>query len=212
MLESDTSTDTVPKHVAIQMLTTLSDSIISMCESTRNVSTFIRVSSAGGSDALRGMGTATTRDPDTSSRVPHGDVRSLSSQSRVPSRAASVVTDMSNAMSPSEIRKAKRKVPDAPSTPAVATTPGTPAKHTSTIDPQTLVTPSKSVSARQVRMASRTKAQTPAASDILTDLEATSLTIMAEYISSTRDDADATRCAEQIMAAVASRTAKDEEA
>jgi hypothetical protein len=38
-LESDYASDTIPKQVVIQMLMTLSDSIISMCEATRNVST-----------------------------------------------------------------------------------------------------------------------------------------------------------------------------
>jgi hypothetical protein len=97
--------------VAIRMLTTLSDSIISMCEAARSVSTFIKLSGAGGGgDMGQLVAGGTTRPPNMDSRVPPGEMRSMSS----PSRAGSMVTDKSRRLAPAEIRKRRQRAGAAP--------------------------------------------------------------------------------------------------
>lgn len=216
MLESDTSSDVVPKQVALQMLTTLSDSIISMCESTRNVSTFIRMSSAGQTEVMsRRAADLTTKEPATHHRVPPGETRSVSSASRAPS----VITESSKAMSPAEIRRARQNkgksaASVAPATPATPAKPaGDTASEAGSAAPPATPTPAKPASARAQRMASRTKPVAPqqaepSISSTVSDAEASAMAVMAEYISSNRDDADATPLAEQLMASVEAREAK----
>lgn len=206
MLESDASSDVIPKTVAIQMLTTLSDSIISMCEAARSVSTFVRLSGSGGSsDIGQRVAEGTTRPPNTDARVQPGEVRSTSS----PSRAPSVATDASRRMTPAEIRRQRHKA-NAPTTPGAKTesiadtasnAPGTP-------------TPMKTSSARAQRMASRLKPTPPVteAGTHMAELEAKSMTIMAEYMSTNNDDPDSAVFAEQLMACIESRDAKGEAA
>ncbi|RHZ46255.1 uncharacterized protein CDV56_103216 [Aspergillus thermomutatus] len=160
----------------------------------------------------------TTKEPATHSRVPQGEVRSVSS----PSRAPSVATDASRVMSPAEIRMARqRKV--APVTEAPVPAPHTPGQATpatesaaDTASQVTPTTPLKASSVRAQRLASRSRASPASAtrgsavSDIprLTDGEASAMTIMAEYMSNTRDDADASSFAEQLMACVELREAR----
>ncbi|KAL4864623.1 hypothetical protein BDV12DRAFT_200952 [Aspergillus spectabilis] len=214
MLENDTGSDVIPKQVVLQMLGSLSDSIIAMCQATRNVATFVRLSSGGNGDSTRAMSTATTREPNLGSRVPPGDVRSMGSHSRPPS----VTTDVSRGMSPAEIRKARRAKLASAETPTKTDTAAseieTPIKAESVADTEgTPETPSKTRSARLSRLASRMRPPTSAVSisdkPALSDSEANSLAIMAEYMSNNRDDPEAAGYAEQIMAAVESRNAKD---
>lgn len=200
MLESDAETDVIPKSIAIQMLTSLRDSIIDMCASTRNVATFVNLSSAGvGGDNIGHLvAGGTTRPPQTDSRVPPGEMRSSST----PSRAGSVATDASKKLTPAEIRKRRQR---APGTAAEARE----GSVTSSAAPAT-PTPKPS-SARAQRMASRPKASAPVAtaeSHVVTDAEAGSMGIMAEYMANNHDEPGITEVAEQLMACVETRDAK----
>ncbi|KAL3440021.1 hypothetical protein BJX65DRAFT_291234 [Aspergillus insuetus] len=220
MLENDTDNDAIPKAVAIQMLTSVADSLIGLCQASRNVSTFMRMSSGSGGSVSGGMGGASTREPNVASRVPPGDVRSMGSQSRAPS----VATDVSRTMSPAEIRKARQREKAAAAAKAAGTATPTKAGSVAGAEPPKEAptpetpmpetpTPSKPTSARLARLAGRSKpspsAPTVSDSPTLTDKEANSLAIMAEYMSGNRDDAEASGYAEQMMAAVEARSAKD---
>lgn len=107
MLESNTGSDIIPKHVALQMLTTLSNSIISMYKSTRNVSIFISMSSSSaGTAIIQHVSSSTTKEPATYACIPPGKVRSTLSVTV--SHAPSVITNTSKAMSPAEIRRTRQ--------------------------------------------------------------------------------------------------------
>lgn len=201
MLESDADTDVIPKHVAIQMLTSLRDSIIDMCASTRNVATFVNLSSAGmgGDNIAHVVAGSTTRPPLTDSRLPPGEMRS----NGTPSRAGSVATDTSKRLTPAEIRKRRQK---APGTAAAARAESV----TSSAAPAT-PTP-KPASARAQRMASRSKAPASTAGEdasVISNAEAGSIGIMAEYMATSRDEDNITDVTEQLMVCVGSREAKD---
>lgn len=203
MLESDSSSDVIPKTVAIQMLTTLRDSLISVCEASRSIATFIKIAgSGGGGDIGQLVASGTTRPPNMDSRVPPGDVRSMSS----PSRAPSVATDTSRRLTPAEIRKRRQRAA-APATPGGDTES---LAETASNAPPATPTPAKPTSARAQRMASRAKptATPTSTSTRLSEMEAGSMTIMAEYLSSNSEDPEAGTWAEQIMACIDRREAK----
>lgn len=104
LLEVDATTDVIPKQVVIQLLTTLSESIISMCEATRNVSMFINLSSAGiDGDVSRKVSSAMTSEPVLSSRVTPGEVRTVRASTSTPT--LSVITEASKKMTVAEIRR-----------------------------------------------------------------------------------------------------------
>jgi len=103
LLEVDATTDVIPKQVVIQLLT-LSESIISMCEATRNVSMFINLSSAGiDGDVSRKVSSAMTSEPVLSSRVTPGEVRTVRASTSTPT--LSVITEASKKMTVAEIRR-----------------------------------------------------------------------------------------------------------
>ncbi|KAF7585159.1 hypothetical protein BBP40_012060 [Aspergillus hancockii] len=233
MLESDASSDVLPKQVALQMLTTLSDSIIAMCSATRNVAAFIRFSSGGEGTSSRGYAHS-TKEPATGSRVPPGDMKSVST----PSRPASTTTEAAKAMSPAEIRRARQRRSAAAGEAAPGPSPSVPAPSSSAAPPGTEsvadtdsmappptptpatpspapVTPTRTAgSLRAQRLASRSKPTPPAPVQVggvalgskLGDTEASALAMMAEHMSTERDDTDAAASAEQLMASVESRT------
>ncbi|PWY90549.1 hypothetical protein BO94DRAFT_593418 [Aspergillus sclerotioniger CBS 115572] len=209
MLESNAKSNVIPKQIALQMLTTLSDSIISICKATHNVSTFIHFASGtvgGDSDSYA----SETKDPATYSRVTPGETKSVSSQSRAPS----TVTDAFKAMSPAEIRRTRQraKTPAPPETPPLKPTG---AAATSEMPAPATPTPVKAGSLRAQRLASQSK--TPAASIAaalvstslkLSDVEASAFTIIAEYMSTEREDAESSSFAEQLMASIKYKKAK----
>ena len=227
ILEKDPDTETVPKAVALQMLTTLSESIISMCEASRNVATFVKLATpvAGGSD-MSSLTSSVTREPLTSSRLHPGEVRTLP----LPPPATSAPSAGARKMSAAELRRLRTgatAVPETPVTPATAmASPGAPSTPTRTASmaapsaPPSVGTPSvtasaaagtpqRPVSARVAKMLAKKGATAPPAQGV-TEAEARSMAVMAEYISNNRDDVDGAAAAEQLMSSAASRSVTDD--
>ncbi|KAJ5102743.1 hypothetical protein N7532_003272 [Penicillium argentinense] len=122
-----------------------------------------------------------TRPPKTGARVEPGEIRSTSS----PSRAPSVATDTSRRVTPVKVRKRRQRV----YTPATPGGKAESAADTVSNAPAT-PTPTKTSSARAQRMASTVKL-VPSTSDTgshMTESEAGSMAIMAEYMSNNNED------------------------